>query len=150
MNISNGLGAQMLRSSLALTLAFFLSLPVAASEPDSLYTRIGGSPAIAKVIDSFIDIVSADPRINHSFANANIPRLKTLLNEQVCEALGGPCKYTGRDMKSSHVGMAITQAQFNALAEDLYVAMDFHGVPYALQNRLMAMLAPMHRDIVER
>mgnify|MGYP003393665710 CR=1 FL=1 len=130
--------------------ALFVSLPASSDSGNSLYAQVGGAPAVAKVVDSFIEIVAADVRINAAFANANIPRLKLLLNEQVCGALGGPCTYSGRDMKSSHAGMGITQAQFNALAEDLYAAMSRHGVPYATQNKLMALLAPMHRDIVER
>lgn len=134
----------------ALALAAGLGLTPAAAAPASLYDQLGGKPAIEKVIDTFLGVVGGDPRIAPSFAGANLPRLRGLLVDQVCEATGGPCKYTGRDMKSSHAGMGITEAQFNALAEALYTAMDREGVPYALQNKLMAMLAPMHRDIVTR
>ncbi|WP_236676731.1 group I truncated hemoglobin [Aquariibacter lacus] len=126
------------------------AVQAAAPAAPTLYSQLGGEAAIAKVIDTFLTVVGGDPRIAPSFAGANLPRLRTLLVEQVCEATGGPCKYTGRDMKSSHAGMGITEAQFNALAEALYTAMDREGVPYALQNRLMALLAPMHRDIVTR
>lgn len=85
----------------------------------SLYERLGGTPAITAVVDDFVANVAADSRINGRFAGTNIPRLKTLLVDQVCEATGGPCKYQGRDMKSAHAGMGITNAEFNALVEDL-------------------------------
>lgn len=120
----------------------------AGAAPPSLYEQLGGLPAIGKVIDTFLGVVGTDGRIAPSFANANMPRLRTLLIEQVCEATGGPCRYSGRDMKTSHNGMGITELQFNALAEALYLAMEREGVPYALQNRVMALLAPMHRDII--
>lgn len=123
---------------------------VAAPAQPTLYQQLGGAPAIAKVVDDFIAIVAADPRINFQFAKTNIARLKILLQQQFGEALGGPEKYTGRDMKAAHVGMGVTNAQFNALAEDLYEAMDKNGVPYRTQNVIMALLAPMQRDIVER
>jgi hemoglobin len=72
-----------------------------------------------------------------------------LLYEQLCQLSGGPCRYTGRDMRSAHQKLQITTAQFNALAEDLYLALGHSGVPYRLQNKLMAKLAPMKRDIVK-
>ncbi|HEY7533335.1 MAG TPA: group 1 truncated hemoglobin, partial [Nitrospiraceae bacterium] len=68
----------------------------------SLYDRLGGKPAITAVVDDFVGRVANNARINGKFANANIPRLKTMLVEQICQASGGPCTYTGRDMKSSH------------------------------------------------
>ncbi|PYN08042.1 MAG: group 1 truncated hemoglobin, partial [Candidatus Rokuibacteriota bacterium] len=76
----------------------------------TLYTRLGGQPAITAVVDDFVANVAADSRINRRFANANVPRLKVLLVEQVCQATGGPCAYTGRDMRAAHAGMGITDA----------------------------------------
>ena len=72
------------------------------------------------------------------------------INEQFCAALGGGCTYTGGDMKSVHAGMNVTNAQFNALAEDLYHAMTTVGVPYHTQNKIIGLLAPMQRDIVTK
>ena len=68
----------------------------------SLYERLGGKKAITAVVDDFVGRVAADKRINGFFAGANVPRLKMTLVDQICEATGGPCKYTGRDMKSAH------------------------------------------------
>ena len=68
----------------------------------SPYDRLGQKPAITAVVDDFVGNVAADPRINKRFANTNIPRLKTMLVDQICEATGGPCKYTGRSMLDTH------------------------------------------------
>lgn len=91
-----------------------------------------------------------DPRIGHHFANARLPYLKAQLGEQFCELLGGGCKYAGADMKSSHAGRNLTNADFNFLAEDLQIVMAQHGVPFSAQNKLVAKLAPMQRDIVTK
>jgi hemoglobin len=114
----------------------------------TLYDQLGQEPGITNVIDNFIGIVAADSRINHFFANANIARLKTLLVLQVGMASGGPQKYSGRDMKSTHAGMKIREADFNALAEDLYMAMDRAHVPFRAQQKLMGVLAAAEPQIV--
>src|SRR5215470_2302767 len=84
----------------------------AMMEKKPLYDRLGGKPAITAVVDDFIGNVAGDARINQRFANANIPRLKAMLVDQICEASGGPCKYTGQSMKVAHAGMKITDAEF--------------------------------------
>ncbi len=116
----------------------------------TLYERLGGQPAINAVVDDFVANVAADQRINRFFANANIPRLKRLLAEQICAGAGGPCTYTGKDMKTAHAGMGITDAQFNALVEDLVKSLDKFKVPAKEQQELLAVLGPMRKDIVTR
>jgi len=122
--------------------------PPPAPEP-TLYERLGGQDAIVAVVDEFIANVAADERINGFFANANIPRLKTLLVEQICAGTGGPCEYTGRSMKAAHAGMGINDADFNALVEDLVKALDKFNVPEKEKNELLGILGPMKADIVE-
>lgn len=114
----------------------------------TLYERLGGQPAITAVVDDFIANVAADPVINRRFAAADIPKLKKLLVEQVCEASGGPCKYTGRTMKESHKGMAITAAEFNAMGGDMLKTLDKFRVPDREKNEVMALLGSMSKDIV--
>lgn len=116
----------------------------------SLYERLGGKGAITAVVDDFVGRVAADNRINSFFASTNIPRLKVLLVEQICEASGGPCKYPGRDMKTTHMGMGITDADFNALVEDLVMTLDKFKVPEKEKGELLAVLGPMRKDIVEK
>src|SRR5262245_20453518 len=91
----------------------------AVAQTRSLYDRLGGYSAISAVVDDFVKNVAADKRINKFFANANIDRLKVRLVEQICQGTGGPCVYTGRDMKSAHAGMGIGRKDFDALVQDV-------------------------------
>jgi len=101
------------------------------------------------VVDDFVGRVAADNRINGKFANANIPRLKMLLVEQICQASGGPCTYTGRDMKTTHAGMRITSEEFDALVGDLVATLSQFKVPEREKKELLGALGPMKKDIVE-
>jgi len=121
----------------------------AVQAESTLFEQIGGEAALHKTVDEFAVIVEADERINFTFADTDIPKFKQLLFEQLCNITGGPCKYTGRTMEESHRKLKATNAMFNALAEDLYLSFDRAGVPYRLQNKVMALLAPMQRDIVK-
>lgn len=90
----------------------FNGCPPAGKATTSLYHRLGGKPAITAVIDEFVGNVANDARINGRFATTDIPKLKGHLVDQVCGATGGPCIYTGRDMKTTHAGMRITNADY--------------------------------------
>lgn len=116
----------------------------------SLYDRLGGKKAIRAVVDDFVANVAADERINRFFAKTDIPRLKRLLVEQLCQGTGGPCRYTGRSMKASHRGLGVSGADFGALVEDLQKSLNKFKVPAREQKELIAILAPMKKDIVER
>lgn len=128
------------------------ALTVLVSSPstmaETLYDDLGGRAGVAKVVDEFVRLVATDTRINLFFKDTNIDHLKMQLNDQVCAATGGGCSYKGRDMVTAHAGMGVKTVHFNALAEDLQTAMSRHGVSSATQNKLIAKLAPMHREIV--
>src|SRR5713226_836817 len=109
-------------------------------EKKSLYDRLGGKPAITAVVDDFIGNVAGDTRINKRFATADIPRLKTMLVSQICQASGGPCAYTGASMKDAHKGMKITDAEFSALVEDLVKSLDKFSVPAQEKGELLTAL----------
>jgi hemoglobin len=115
----------------------------------SLYDRLGGKDALTAVVDDFVARCAGDDRINAKFARTDIPRLKKMLVDQVCEATGGPCTYTGRDMKETHTGMGVTKGEFDTLVEDLVATMDGFSVPKPEQQELLGLLAPMQGDIVE-
>ncbi len=119
-------------------------------EQKSLYDRLGGKPAITAVVDDFVGNVAADARINKRFASANIPRLKTRLVDQICEASGGPCKYTGQSMKDAHTGMKISDAEFGALVDDLVKSLDKFKVGAQEKSELLGALGGMKGDIVNR
>ena len=114
----------------------------------SLYDRLGGKGAIQAVVDDFIGNVAGDARINTRFANADIPRLKGKLVDQICEASGGPCKYTGASMLDAHRGMNVTDAEFTALVEDLVKSLDKFKVPSPEKTELLTALGGMKGQIV--
>ena len=122
------------------------SVPTMAEK--SLYERLGGKPAITAVVDRMVANIAANPAINGRFAQADIPGLKSKLVDQICEATGGPCRYTGLDMKAAHAGMRITDKEFDALAGDLVEALDFYKVPEREKNELLAAVGGMRGDIV--
>jgi hemoglobin len=137
--------------AVAVSAALYGCAGMQMQQPDaSLYERLGGKPAITAVVDDFVGNVAADSRINGFFARTDIPRLKTQLVAQICAGSGGPCNYTGRDMKSAHAGMGVSEAHFNALVEDLVKTLDKFKVPDREKNELLALLGPMKADIVNR
>ena len=121
-----------------------------SSKGRSLYERLGGKAAITAVVDTFVTKVGADKRINGYFASTDLTKLKMHLGNQICEASGGPCQYTGRTMKQTHAGMGVTDVAFGALVEDLMAALDHHKVGKTEKDDLLAVLGPMKDDIVEK
>jgi len=116
----------------------------------SLYDRLGGKDALTAVVDDFVGNVAADKRINGFFAKADIPRLKRNLVDQICQGTGGPCVYTGKDMKTAHKGMGIRDADFNALVEDLVKTLNKFNVPAKEQGELLGILGPLKPQIVNQ
>lgn len=155
--------AALLASALAPTL-----VPTAASAQtpytdDATYRGLGGKEGIHRIVATFIPMILADARIKDTFADFDMDQLAVRLEEQFCEFSGGPCRYTGkyrdktmdgtgtvRDMASVHADLKISNAQFNALTEDLQIAMEKNDVPTSVSNKLVAKLAPMQRAIVTK
>jgi hemoglobin len=121
----------------------------AGAHAATLFDQLGGEPKLRSAVDQFVTIMLDDDRINFVFAETDLDKFKGLLYDQLCELSSGPCVYKGRDMLTSHKKLKVKNAQFNALTEDLYKALDRVGVPYRVQNRLVAKLAPMQHDIVK-
>lgn len=146
----------MTRMSTLLAVALFATtvgapvLSQAATDDRSLYERLGGTGPITAVVGKFVTIVGGDKRINGYFAKADLVQLKKHLINMVCQASGGPCEYTGRDMKTAHKGMGVTGAAFNALVGDLVEALDTFNVPEREKGELLGVLGPMQKDIVEK
>jgi len=121
-----------------------------AHATESLYARLGGKPVVDAIATETIDQVSADPRLNQSFHGSNLKRIKRLLSEQICDLAGGGCVYSGDSMREVHAGHHITEAQFYGLVQILRDSMRRHHVGLRERNELLALLAPMKRDIVEQ
>ncbi|MDD2177092.1 group 1 truncated hemoglobin [Acidovorax sp. D2M1] len=141
--------------ALAIALSGLLAQPafsqtgaVMTTAPAGLYQALGEKPGITRLVDDFVNRVVKDPRIGSHFKDTKPAALKESLTDQFCQLSGGPCKYEGADMKSAHADMDINKGHFNALVEVLQSAMDAQGIPFAQQNRLLALLAPMHRDVI--
>jgi hemoglobin len=115
-----------------------------------VFEQFGGEPGLVALMDLFMTKLVADPKTRPFFENANQAAVKKHLVEQFCAILGGGCAYTGRDMRTAHKGFDIGREQFNALVEDLQKSMDEKEIPFRAQNRLLAKLAPLHRDIEHR
>jgi hemoglobin len=144
-----------LRAPIFALLALTVASTAWAQGTKSLYDRLGGRTAIVAVVDEFVANCAADARINKFFAATaadpkRLATFKTNLVNQVCEAAGGPCKYTGKDMKSAHAGLGISNADFNALVEDLTKALDKFKVGKTEQDQLLGVLGPMRPQIVEK
>lgn len=116
----------------------------------ALVAAFGGREGIVRIAARTVELSEADPRIAAIFVSHDMVRLKRTLGEQLCYLIGAGCNYTGRDMRSVHAAMGITKADLNALVENLQAAMREAGVPFAAQNRLLAKLAPMAREVVTR
>lgn len=131
-----------------------LNLPACATmsdPPPTLYKRLGGREGISIVVADFVTNMAADSRVNARFKDMKGPeieKLKSNLSDQICDATGGPCSYLGRDMKTTHKGMKITEAEWNATVENLVKAMDKNKVGATEKSELLGALGPMKADIV--
>ncbi|MEX5543616.1 group 1 truncated hemoglobin [Pseudomonas poae] len=136
---------------LLVVLAVLLS--ACAQQPprdDSLYRDLGAMPGITRIVEGMLLNVARDPRIVEHFRHVDIQRLRNKLIEKFCVEAGGPCTYTGDSMAETHKGQNVTRSDFNALVEDLIASMDKEGIAVPVQNRLIARLAALRGDVIER
>jgi hemoglobin len=138
-----------MRVMFAAILAVLFALPAPTLAADSLYDRMGQREGLARIASLMIDISLQDERIKDTFSESNIKRVKSMIADQFCQLVGGPCVYKGRDMAKSHAHLKLVARDFDALVENLQLAMDEEGVAFATQNEFLALLAPMHKDIVK-
>ena len=122
--------------------------PAPAPKVPPLYVRLGGQPVLVAVVDDFVSMVKSDRRVNRRFRNANLVHLKASLLDQFCAVAGGPCQYTGKSMNEAHKGMRISDAEFNAVVQDLRRSLGLHNVTIELQSEVVALLEPMRDDVV--
>jgi hemoglobin len=134
----------------ALALCTLLLASPAVADEDTLFADMGGKTGIDRMVDEVEKVYLVDPRIKDIFSESNLERLNSELKTQFCVVAGGPCAYTGHSMEAAHKGLRLTNANFNALVEDLQVAMDSCGIPFSTQNRFLARLAPMQHQVVTR
>ena len=134
-------------------LALLVSAPLAAHEDAqaSLYKRLGGYDAIAAVVDDFIGRLATDPQLGRFFvghSTDSLRRIRQLVVDQICEATGGPCYYTGRTMKESHAGMKLTSAQWDKGVQHLTATLDKFKVGAKEKQEVLAAIGSLKGDIV--
>ena len=123
--------------------------PPAIAPAGSLYARLGGTAKVSAFVGVTIDRTAADPDLNRSFDKVNLQHVKDMLVLQICTITGGGCTYTGDTMRDVHAGHKITNAEFAGLVEVLRAEMRAQDVPLPARNELLALLAPMKRDVVK-
>lgn len=137
-----------LKSALAAFLALVLAACAGGRADDSLYQRLGGEQGVDRLVEELLDEVYADTRIAFLFEGSDRDNLHAVIVEQICAETGGPCTYEGLDMRAAHSGLDIRHDEFDAFVEDLIVAMERMGVATPVQNRLLAIFAPMREKVV--
>jgi hemoglobin len=142
--------------------AFVIALAVAApataqqpsaQQPPSLYKRLGGYDALAAVTDDFLGRLSSDPQFAKFFAGHStdsIKRIRQRIVDQLCNVTGGPCAYTGRDMKTSHAGLGITEKDWDASVKALVATLDKFSVPAKEKDEVLTTVSTLKKDIVEK
>ena len=145
----------MKRLGMLLVCSILVTSAFAADAPQqkSLYARLGGYDAIAAVTDDFIGRLAQDKQLARFLAGHSkdsLGKIRQHVVEQICAATGGPCVYIGRDMKTAHQGMGITEADWNAAVKDLVATLDHFKVPEKEKNELLGAVASLKNDIVDQ
>ena len=139
---------------LVLSLLMMMSaIASAASQEKTLYDRVGGYNALAAVVDDFIVRLVSDKQFEKFFigqSNDSKKRIRQHILDQFCAATGGPCVYTGREMKTSHAGLGITNAEWEAAAKHLVASLDKFKVPEKEKGEILSFVTSLKKDIVEK
>jgi len=138
-------------------LALFLSCASTFAQQkmaaDPLYKRLGGYDAIAAVTDDFIGRLVGDPSLSRFFAGHGTDskqRIRQHVVDFLCFATGGPCVYKGRDMRTTHAGLAISEEDWNKSVQHLVATLDRFKVPQKEKDEVLAAVNGLKKDIVEK
>ena len=131
-------------------LPFILTACSVLGSKDSLYNQLGKQQGIAQLTDAFIEEIQYDKKILPYFIETDIARFREKFIEQICMISGGQCKYTGDSMGEVHGGMNINEHHFNALVDDLILAMESIQLDTGTQNQLLNLLVPMRKEVIYR
>ncbi|MHA4843979.1 group I truncated hemoglobin [Flavitalea antarctica] len=119
-------------------------------EKKSLYERLGGESGVKNIVNDVLDKNRSNPLIGHHFQETDMARLKQLVFEFFSMGTGGPHQYTGRDMRTSHAGLNITEEDFLSANEDTLQALEENGIGEAEKNEVIAILNSMKGDVVRK
>jgi hemoglobin len=133
---------------------FYAAPPQAFAQPqESLYQRLGGHDALAGVTDDFLGRLATDPQLKRFFIGHNkegLTRIRLHVIDFLCVATGGPCAYTGQDMKTAHTGLGITEDDWNASVKHLVETLDKFKVPEKEKSEVLGAISGLKGDIVGR
>ncbi len=118
-----------------------------AMAEESLYQQLGGQEAVESITKNLLDRILTNPKIDFLFKETDREDLHIKIVNQVCMETGGPCDYEGLDMVEAHSGMDIKYSEFDVFVEDFILAMEDANIPFRLQNKVLAVFAPMREDI---
>ncbi len=140
----------MIRATLIglITLLLVSTTSGCVSPSTDLFDELGGKPGIARISARFIDNIGRDPIIREYFVHTNLDRFYDMFSAHLCHVIGGPCSYEGDDMLHTHIGMQISERDFNQTVDLLIAAMDAEKIPHSVQNRVLKHLAPLRGDII--
>ena len=116
----------------------------------TLYQQLGGDIGIDQLAVTSLQMLKQEPRLATLFDDIDESNLVTQLSDQLCFLSGGPCEYDGLTMQDAHAGMEITEAEFDIFVQVFMQAMNVNHIPFAAQNQLLAMLAPMRADVIHQ
>lgn len=142
-----------LTAAAIVTVAASIEAGAQGNTSNTLYKRIGGYDAIAAVTDDFVGRLVNDPLIAHFFkghSQNSLVKIRQLVIEQICQATGGPCVYTGRDTKTTHKGLGITEEQWNTSVRHFTATLDKFNVPTKEKGELLGIVGSLKVDIVEK
>jgi hemoglobin len=134
-------------------LALAICMPVHAQQAPTLYKRLGGYDALAAVTDDFLGRLATDQQFSKFFVGHSadsIKRIRQLIVDQLCAATGGPCVYTGRDMKTAHAGLGITDKDWDASVKLLMATLDKLNVPAKEKDEVLGAIGGLKKDIVDK
>jgi hemoglobin len=139
----------------ACVIAFAVAAPAIAQQTTTatLYKRLGGYDALAAVTDDFLARLAGDPGFARFFAghsSDSIKRIRQHIVDQLCFATGGPCVYTGRDMKTSHAGLGVTEKDWDTSVKFLIATLDKFNVPAKEKDEVLTTVSSLNKDIVEK
>lgn len=127
--------------------AVMLACSLATKAADTLYQQLGGQAAIELITSKLLDRILTNPKIDFLFKETDREDLHQKIVDQICMETGGPCQYEGLDMVEAHSGMEIKYSEYDVFVEDFILAMEDADIPFRLQNKVLAIFAPMREDV---
>ena len=131
-------------------MALLLTAKQAKSQPDSIYTRLGGQAAIDAAVELFYKKVLADKSVNHFFDDVNMNKQRSKQKQFLAAAFGGPVPYTGKDMRKAHAHLDLKESDFNAIAGHLQATLKELKIDDGLIAEVMAVAASTKDEVLNR